>query len=162
MCELRRCQLCAGGGSMPGRRTVRAMHHRARPPSQGVAPGLVLCHQLLPWHRRTSTAPRFWQPVPWTTCAILGGCLCVCFWSVGSVWARGHHGRPPTATPPAHHLPEKTLLPALPLLPAPATRGTGLPGWTLLRSAFSHRLSTAASGPASSSQKAGLCLSAAF
>lgn len=51
-----------------------------------------------------------------------GEACCVCFWSVGSVWARGHHGRPPTATPPARHLPEKTLLPALPLLPAPATR----------------------------------------
>ena len=52
-----------------------------------------------------------------------GEACCVCFWSVGSVWARGHHGRPPAATSPAHHLPEKTLLPALPLLPAPATRG---------------------------------------
>ena len=85
-----------------------------------------------------------------------------CGLSVGMGPGEGHHGSPPTTTPPARHLPKKTLLPTPPLRPVPATRGTGLPGWTLLCSAFSHCLSSAASGPASSSRKAGVPLSAAF
>ena len=90
-------------------------------------------------------------------CLLLG-----CGLSVGVGPGGGHHGSPPIATQPARHLPKKTLLPTPPLRPVPATRGTGLPGWTLLRSAFSHCLSSAASGSASGSRKAGVPLSAAF
>lgn len=86
---------------MPRRRTVRARHRRARPPSQGVAPGLALCHQLLPWHRQTSTAPRFLQPVPWTTCVILGGRPAV---FASGLWAQCGRGAIMGALPPPHHL----------------------------------------------------------
>lgn len=51
---------------------------------------------------------------------------------VGAVPGGGDHGSPPTATPPARHLPEKILFPALLLLPVPVTSGTGLPGWMSL------------------------------
>lgn len=145
---------------MPGRRNCRD-----RPPSQGVAPVLVLCHQLLPWHRWTSTAPRFWQPVPWTTCAILGwDVCCVCSWAMDSVWARGQAGAITGALPLPHHLlaicPRKPSFPLCHCCRACSERHW-TPGWTLLCSAFSHCLSAAAAGPTSSSRKAGLRLSAA-
>lgn len=111
---------------MPRRRTVRARHRRARPPSQGVAPGLALCHQLLPWHRQTSTAPRFLQPVPWTTCVILGGRPAV---FASGLWAQCGRGAIMGALPPPHHLlticPRKPSFPLCHCCPRPQREALG-------------------------------------
>lgn len=159
MCELRRCQQCAGGeeyareeelqrqASVPGSRPSLG----PLPPASPMALTDKHCTQVLaagslddlrnPGGMSAAFAPGLWTQ-----------------------WARGQAGAITGALPLPHHLlaicPRKPSFPPCHCCRACSERHW-TPGWTLLCSAFSHRLSAAAAGPTSSSRKAGLHLSAA-
>lgn len=157
MCELRRCQQCAGGeeyareeelqrqASVPGSRPSLG----PLPPASPMALTDKHCTQVsaagsLDDLRNPGGMSAAFAPGLWTQ------------------WARGQAGAITGALPLPHHLlaicPRKPSFPLCHCCRACSERHW-TPGWTLLCSAFSHCLSAAAAGPTSSSRKAGcICL----